>query len=83
MSVRGAAGGVVSVAAPAPPAPLAVFHFAHVRYKNGVEVILDLPKMTPKQPNVFCWAGEMHAVETGQMSFAETGQMSSGQIGQV
>ena len=55
--LRGAAHGVVSVApcAPcAPPAPPDLFHFAHFRCKKGVEIIFDLPKMTPKQPDVFC-----------------------------
>ena len=45
----GAAGGVVSVAMPAMPG---VFHFAHFRCKKGAETIFDLPKMTPKQPDV-------------------------------
>ena len=55
--LRGASGGVVSVAPSAPSAPLApgsVFHFAHFRCKKGVEIISDLPKMTPKQPDDFC-----------------------------
>ena len=49
--LRGAAGGVVSVAASAPGS---VFHFAHFRCKKGVEIISDLSKMTPKQLDVLC-----------------------------
>ena len=79
------------MAPPAPPAPPAVCHFARFRCKKGVEIIFDLSKMTPKQPDVFCGdrtdvffeTGQMSAVETGQMSAVETRQMSSAETRQM